>query len=355
MINISAKITGIKYTPLLCKKLHVFDFNELARALSKEATFILKVNDKNQIAVSWWVSAKRTRSYPYTRVYDSLKFSGKKVTIIPIVKDEGKEGDRDFLQWDTISLMSLLGVYVIISYYKNASKSSKYKHKITNQRFDIEQIKTEIKKLLSYQSDALHWNLEQIDKAGEIGKKALESYDEISKRTGVEMHSRKSAEKRIKKLLEGKDTFMILSRDLAEKAQKRETVTVQPKEKLRGIKATLTIKNYLGGYYYFTCDEIEINQKRVYLIEGKHTKTANLPSLADIKDGLLKMILFTNLEDVRIDDKSYNPVPILKLTTREKFRIELLNKAQKEMLTLLKKEAKVNGFKILINKNLLVE
>ena len=68
----------------------------------------------NEFAVSWWVSPKRTRSYPYARVYDTLGFSGKKATIIPIIKDEGKDGDRDFLQWDTISLMSLLGVYVIV-------------------------------------------------------------------------------------------------------------------------------------------------------------------------------------------------------------------------------------------------
>ncbi len=75
------------------------------------------------------------------------------------MKDEGKEGDRDFLQWDTISLMSLLGVYTIISYYNCAEKSSRYRNKITNQRFDIEHLKKEISKLLSYQSDALHWNL----------------------------------------------------------------------------------------------------------------------------------------------------------------------------------------------------
>jgi len=353
MINIFAKITGIKYTPLLCKKLHVFKFKDLAKALSKEATFILKIDDK-QIAVSWWVSAKRTRSYPYARVYDSLNFIGKKVTIIPIVKDEGKEGDRDFLQWDTISLMSLLGVYVIISYYKTAERSSRYKNKITNQRFDIEQIKSEIKKLLSYQSGALHWNVEQIKKVGDIGKKALEAYDKISRTLNVEMHSRESAEKRIKKLLEGKETFMSLSRELAHKAQMRESITIQPKEKITGIKATLTIKNYLGGYYYFTSDEVEINEKNVFLIEAKHTKENKLPSIGDIKDGLLKMILFTNLEDVKIDGKKYNPIPVLKLTTGGGFKLSELNEQQNKILELLKKEAQINKFKILLNNSFMV-
>lgn len=348
-MDIFAEIKGIRYTPLLCRKLSIFTLNEIDRALSQKATFILDVDNKSQVAVSWWVSAKRTRSYPYTRVYDSLNFTGKKIAVIPIVKDEGEDGDRDFLQWDTISLMSLLGVYVIISYYKDASKSQKYSNKVTNQRFDIEQIRSEIKKLLSYQSDALHWNLEEIDKVGEIGKKALESYKRISTKLSIEMHSRNSAEKRIEELLRGKDVFMDLSRNLAQKAQERESVIVQPKERVVGTKAKLTIKNYLGGQYYFTSDEVEVTKESISLIEAKHTKRDKLPSLGDIKDGLLKMILFTNLENVKIDGNEYNPIPILKLTTGNDFDIDALNKSEKKMLNDLKKEAKSNGFRIWIN------
>ncbi len=349
-MKVFAKITGIKYTPLLCRKLHTFIFNELDKALSKEATFILKIDDKNQIALSWWVSAKRTRSYPYARVYDSLSFAGKKVTVIPIVKDEGKDGDRDFLQWDTVSLMSLLGLYVIIAYYSDANPSSRYDRKITEQRFDIDYLKGQIKKLLSYQSDALHWNLSQIDNIAEIGEKAMDSYDKISKKSGVEMHSKKSAEKRTLELKKGKDAFMTLSRNLAEMAQKRESVTIQPKEHLNGIKGTITITNYLGGNYYFTSDEVEMHGKDIRLIDAKHTKEDKLPSLGDIKDGLLKMILFTNLEDVKVNNQRFNPIPTLKLTTKDNFKLENINKSQKEILGVLKREAKTNNFKILLNK-----
>lgn len=348
-MDIFAEITGIKYTPFLSRKLNVFDLDNFEEALSKEATFILNVNEKDEIAVSWWVSAKRTRSYPYARVYDSLDFAGKKVTIIPIVKDEGKEGDRDFLQWDTISLMSLLGIYVIISYYSDAAASSRYENKITNQRFDIEHVKDNINTLLSYQSDSLHWNLSQIDKVGEIGQRALKAYDKISKKVGVEMHSRSSAEKRIAELQKDKAVFMKLSRELAEKAQRREIITKQPKEKLKGAKATLTIKNYLGGYYFFTSDEVKIDKQNIYLIEGKHTKTNRLPSLEDIKDGLLKMILFTNLKDVKISGINYTSTAVLKLTTGTNFSLKSLNKTQIETLNLLKQEAKTNNFKILLN------
>jgi len=73
-----------------------------------------------------------------------------------------------------------------------------------------------------------------------------------------------------------------------------------------------------------------------------------LPSLEDIKDGLLKMILFTNLEDVKIDSKKYNSVAVLKLTVENHFNENNLSVSQKEILSLLRKEAKVNNFKIIL-------
>lgn len=243
--------------------------------------------------------------------------------------------------------MSLLGVYVIIGYYTDAERSTHYRHKITNQRFDTKYIRQKINEILSYQSDALHWNLSQIDKIGGYGQKALEDYERISKKTRVEMHSRTTAERRIKQLQGDKEEFMNLSRQLAEIAQRREGVTIQPKEHLSGVKGIVTIQNYLGGFYYFTSDEIEVKGKDVYLIEGKHSR-GTLPSSEDIKDGLIKMILFTNLENVEIGGKNYNVKPVLKLTIENHFDPAQLRPTQKRDLELLKKEAKINGFGVKI-------
>ena len=113
--------------------------------------------------------------------------------------------------------------------------------------------------------------------------------------------------------------------DLAALAQNRESITIQAKEHLDGIKGTITITNYLGGNYYFTSDEVELHNNDIWLTDAKHTITDNLPSLGDIKDGLLKMILFTNLKDVKVNGKNFNPVSILKLTTGDNFSIEKLN------------------------------
>jgi len=346
-LELSAEITGIKYKPLLCRVLNTYKLNKLETALENESSFILDFGSKQQMALSWWVSAKRTRSYPYGRVYNTLTFQGKKVTIIPVYKDEGLDGDRDFLQWDTISLMSLLGVYTIIGYYKSAIPNEDYKNKITEQRYDVNYILRQLKNLLAYQSDALHWNLSQVDDINNIIQKALDSYTKISKKLRVKMHSLDSAEKRIEKLKENKDSFMALSRHLAQQAQNREMRTTQPKERVSGTKATLTIKNYLGGYYYFTSDEAEFDGKTISLYECKHSKDVVLPSIEDIKDGLVKMVLFSNLEGVTFEGILYPHRAILKLTSDIESEKELAKKS--ELIESLKKEARENGFEIIIN------
>lgn len=348
-MEITAEITGIKYQPLLCNKLETFDIEYLKEAFEKKSTFILRLKDNNCFALSRWVSAKRTRSYPYARVYNSLDFNGKRVTVIPILKDEGKDGDRDYLEWDTISLMSLLGVYTIIAFYKNAVRNFNYKNKITNQRFNIEYLKEKLSQLTYYQSDALHWNIEQLETVKDVGKAALDSYKEISENLNIEIHDLSAAKKRIEAISESKDNFMNLSRDLAKKAQNRESLTTQPKEFVEGSKAKLTIKNYLGGNYYFTADEVRIEDNNIYLIECKHSNKNKLPSIDDIKDGLLKMILFTNLKNVSVDSKKYNSISVLKLTSENGLNQKYLGQKSKELLNKLYKEASLNNFEIFLN------
>ena len=346
-MDVSANITGIKYSPCLCSQLQRFDYSELGDHFASTA-FILNRDSQNSVAMSWWVSPKRTRSYPYARVYDTLGFSGKKITVIPIFKDEGIRGDRDFLQWDTVSLMSLLNIHVIIGYYVDAEESSRFpSQKITKQKFDMQYIKDEIEELTTHQSGALHWNLLQVTKAGSIGERAIECYTKISRNLNVEMHSLDSALDRIKKLREGSAEFMDVSRSLAKAAQLRESITIQPKERVAGNKGIITVRNYLGGEYYLTLDEVETSGDDLYLIEAKHSSRSMLPSNGDIKDALIKMLLFTNLKDVHLDGKSYNPVPTLKLTGAVNFNQENLTTSQKRFWKVLtEKEAKLNGFRV---------
>lgn len=310
-MNITGKIAGIKYKILLSDELKTvafesFDVNEMPSSC-------LLSDDNYIFAISKWVSPKRTRSYPFERVFNTLHIS-KKITVIPIVKDEGAKGDRDFIQWDTVSLMSLLDVYVIFAYYDKAERKNQ---KITNQCFNNEYVISKIKEIEQYHSSALHWNLNELNQnLHNILDKAKNSYAEIEKSTDVKLHNLNGLDNFKEKIGADVSLFMAFSRDKAKKAQAREFVTFQPKESLSTLsKAKITITNYLGGQYFLTVDEIVLTEEKVMLIEGKHTKTAILPSKGDIKDGLLKMILYCNLLEVTVDEKSLNGEAVLSLTS----------------------------------------
>ncbi|WP_448379191.1 hypothetical protein [Fervidobacterium sp.] len=340
-IELQAKIERIIYKPTLCNNLKIVELNELCSALAPRAmrSFILKMGEQALLSVSKWVGPKRSRTYPYASIYDILCTTYKKVAIIPVIKDEGAGGELDYLQWDTVSLLSLLGVYVVPTYYVDAEKNKKRENKITNQKFDVSYVKKEIEKLLSYQSEPLHWNLEKMNKIYDIAKKALKSYDILSKRLGVELHPKEEVLGRINKLYAEIEKFKELSRKAAQAAQDRETKTMQPKEMLDNntTKAKITIENLLGGLYHFTCDEVKIEGNKIYLIEAKNSKS-RFPSLGDIKDGLVKMALYTNISEFYYNCKNYTPVPILKLTYAKSPKPILIEK--------LKTEAQINRFQL---------
>ena len=361
-MNIIAKITGLKYKPFCTAKLSKVDFNDFD--INSRQTYFVTKNDNFSFSISKWKSPKRTRSYPFERVYNTLGFN-KKITVIPIIKDEGKDGDRDYLQWDTLSLMSLLDVNVILANYNYAEKNIKYKNKATNFKFDNAYVKNKIIEISEYHSSPLHWNLKEIKETmPELIKNSIDFFEIYSKLLSVEFHGIKGIIQFKNKFLEGLEEFMDASRIRAKEAQNREILTVQPKEFLTtATKATITIKNYLGGIYYLTTDEVKIKDDILNLIESKHSRNSILPSLGDIKDGLLKMILYCNLKSVIVNGKELKYKPVLKLTSEKlvsnfysdrsndlgKFCAENnINTETSIFLKLLFDEANINNFDIII-------
>lgn len=209
---------------------------------------VYSYDDNHIFAISKWVSPKRSRSYLFERVFNTLHVS-KKITVIPIVKDEGAKGDRDFIQWDTVSLMSLLNVFVIFAYYDKAEKKNQ---KITNQCFDDEYVLSKIKEIERYHSSALHWNLNELNtNLHNLIDRVKTSYEKIEESTGVKLHGTGGLNNFKEKIGADVSLFMTFSRGKAEKAQAREFVTFQPKESLATVsKAKITITNYLGGQYF---------------------------------------------------------------------------------------------------------
>ncbi|WP_242040339.1 hypothetical protein [Anabaena subtropica] len=98
-------------------------------------------------------------------------------------------------------------------------------------------------------------------------------------------------------------------------ASKREAITSHKLEYLvDGLKAAFSIENYLGGIYYLTPDEILVDNGVYIIQESKNTSKNSLPKLHDIQDGLFKLILFSNLDSLILNEKPVLFVPKLKLT-----------------------------------------
>lgn len=360
-MNIEASIKGIQYQIFFSEELQEVDFSVFDINTAPSACIL--TDKRAKFAISKWVSPKRSRSYPFERVYNTLAFS-KKITVMPIIKDEGAAGDRDFIQWDTISLMSLLDVYVIFAYYVKAEKTG---NKITNQQFDNKYVLSKIKEIEKYHSSALHWNLNELNvKFRPILTKAKSAYSKIEENTGVKLHNFAGIDKFCDKISDDVASFMSFSREKAEHAQAREMATIQPKERLSTLsKAKITITNYLGGKYFLTVDEVAAQSGKISLIEGKHSKSAVLPSKSDIRDGLLKMILYANLSETFANKKKVKSEAVLSLTSsrldgeitsssskksiQEFCEINHLTATQIETILLLFNEAKSNHFTIKIH------
>ena len=354
---LQATITNFSYQKCWIENLPCVNFTDI-----NDLPSVSLVNFKDKsFALSKWVSPKRTRSYPYARVYDTFSSPANKViTIIPLIKDEGINGDMDYLQWDTVSLMSLLNVYVIVAFYDKAELNPRHKGKITNQKFNNEHILRQLNELCNYHQSALHYNLNQLStqKLSKLINLAKNAYENISKSLNIKLHNPQNIDKFLAKITQNKDDFISFSR---EKAQNAKALTTQPKEQIGvGKKAKIVIENYLGGQYFFTIDDVFVKDEILHLCESKHSKNALLPSNDDIKDGLLKLMLYNNLFEIQ-GFKNFNVV--LRLTSsalQENFKLPSKNlksfilshsfsKSQITTLNALNKEAKNNNFEIWIN------
>jgi hypothetical protein len=315
--NLTGFIRGIKYKAYLNEgltKISLADFD----VNTANSSGVIDA-DGVEIGYSKWVSPKRTRSYPFARIYNTYNCA-KIITIIPVLKDEGKDGDLDKIQYSTISWMNLLNVYIVLGYYdkadKNTTEKQINKEKLTNQKFKNDFVKEQIQEIVEYRQSALHWNKNLFeDRFLDIFTLAMDSYSNISKLTGVQRHSYAGIKKYLSKVEADFEEFKNLSLKGSQDASKRESQTSHQLEYLvDGIKSTFCIENYLGGVYYLTPDEL-IKTENGYLIqESKNSSRKALPDLTDIQDGLFKLVLYSNIDSLSLNDRQVDFQVKLKLT-----------------------------------------
>lgn len=288
---------------------------------------VVHINENHKLGYSQWISPKRTRSYPFARLYNVYHLP-KRITIIPIMKDEGIGGDHDFINFITLSWMNLANIYVILAYYDSAIAHPKNPNKITKQRFDAVYIHDKLNEIVDYQQTALHWNVMHFERDFDsIYKKALSSYEQIEQKTGILLHPRHPQLQKLESYQhKGKfhlETFKHISLGRSQSAAQREQQTTHALERLDdGEKALFSITNWLGGEYHLTADEVFFEDDTLVIQEAKNSKDV-FPSLSDIQDGLFKLILFSNMQELSLNG---NPVSFrtrLKITGNLRHKLQL--------------------------------
>lgn len=338
ILEFTGFIRNLSYSPkfLINKDLEEYtlsDFNSNECASNGK----IIVDRDDFLLYSKWVTPKRTRSYPFARLYDIFNTNSKIITIIPIIKDEGGDSDNnDRINSITFSWMNLFNIYIVLGYYETAEKkpigtrkkAANIKKKvkkekteyITNQKFNNDLIMQKIEEISNYKMSALHWNTKHFqDDFENIWIKSVDSYRIISKEQNVRLHPFDNHLKRLKKFKKETkfdlDTFKNFMNERSMEAQHRESLTVHDLEVLNeGQNAKFFIENYLGGIYYLTCDEVFVEDNQFVIQESKNTSKGKFPGVYDIKDGLFKLILFSNLETLQYNGEEVEFTTRLKLT-----------------------------------------
>jgi hypothetical protein len=316
-LHLEGFIRDLRYQAHLTDSLISYDLHDFD--INKVKSFGLVNHANSQVAYSKWTSPKRTRTYPFARLYNTYN-APKILTVIPVMKDEGLDGDLDKIQYSTISWMNLLNVYIVLAYYevaeKNRSPKQRNRHKLTNQRLNVESVNAQIIAVSAYKQSALHWNRSLFEEQfADIYEKAVNAYEIISSKTKVKVHPRETKLEYLNTIKQDYQQFRDISLRGSQGAAVRESKTTHSQEYLEyGGKSIFFIKNYLGGVYHLTSDEVIRERGRYIIQESKNSTRRFLPSTSDIKDGLFKLILFANLDSLRVGGRKVEFSTRLKLT-----------------------------------------
>ena len=312
ILSLKGFVRDVRYTPCLSPDaLNVYDIAQFDVNQVQAYGLINLGVPGNNLAFSKWVSPKRTRSYPFARIYNTYHLNTKKVTIIPIIKDEGAgTQNNDRINFITFSWMNLLNIYIILAWYEDAEIKSGTTDRITDQILNAEGVREKLLEVSQYQMTALHWNTTHFEKDFEsIYLNAVAGYKKISQEKNVAVHSPKNHLQTLEKFkANGRFSltcFKEVTLPRSSEAAHRESVTTHILESLEeNAKGVFRISNYLGGQYYLTADEVYWENDQLIIQESKNSSKGKLPSEDDIKDGLFKLILFANMEEVEVDERT---------------------------------------------------
>ncbi len=305
----------VRLKPLRHYALPHFDIN------AASASGVIDLDeDGSAVGYSKWVSPKRTRSFPFARIYTTYHLP-KKITIIPVIKDEGASTmNNDRINFITLSWMNLSNIYIILAWYDTAKPHRNRADAVTAQQFDPDYIREKIREIHEYQQSALHWNVMHFERDFEtIYTRAVDRYRKISTTYAIRMHNFDDHLKVLEDFRQAGrfdlQTFKVLTLASSFSAAQREMQTTHAREYLvEGQKAYFSMTNMLGGEYHLTADEILYEDETILIQEAKNSTRDKLPSINDVQDGLFKLILFANIDELYLNNHRVNFQTRLKIT-----------------------------------------
>ncbi len=314
----------VRTTPLEQVAFDGFDINSAPEA------GILEYADDTSFGYSKWNTPKLSRTYPSARIYKTYHLQSKRVTVIPVIKDEGNDTpNNDRISSMILARMNLMDVYIILAWYEHAEPSPRGGNRTASHLYNNDFILERIREIKRAKKSALHWNTMHFERDFEfVFRQAVASYQNIGRLHGIEMHSAENHLAILEQyLVDGKfnlEAFARYSSARSSAAAKRESMTVHDLEDLSdGDKAYCELVNFQGGVYHLTADEVYWEDGRLVIQESKNTTKGKMPSLGDVQDGLCKNILFYSIDELYIGSDLIEFVTRIKLTGNIKGRLRL--------------------------------
>lgn len=247
---------------------------------------------------SIWDSPVQIKSYPFARIYNTYRSINRRITIVPVLKDNGTDGTLEYIQYSTLSWMNLANVYIVFAYFDKASKYQKSdQNKLIKQILNNNIVKSQIEKLMSYHSSAIHWNRSQFGNNFKlVYRKAIQAYEKISKSTKTEIHPSESKLDYINKMRMDCRKYEGISIDGLKSADIEKDRGLHENKYEEASKSIFYLIDGYGGVYYLTAKDVWQLRDAFIIQETRYSSKSFLPPICQIQDGLFRLVFFGNID-----------------------------------------------------------
>ena len=366
VLQFTGLIRDLHYTACVIEPLKTFPLSEFDINRAK-ASGLIKT-ETTEVAYAKWVSPKRTQISSLARTYNSYSASktvSKTLAIVPVLKEDGRDGDLDKLHYSTVSSLNLLNTYLVLGYHNHADKNSTPsaidRDKLTNHRFETESVRSQIQAIIDYPKNAFHWNKQLLEtQFGETLRQALDAYWKISDHTGVKIHPYTGMDQYQLSVLADLEAFKKNSLNKAQEDAELSPGAALLKYQVSGSRATFAVETDRGGRYPLMPESLFWLTDRYVIQESRNSPKKPFLDLSEIQEALLKLIPYASLHSLQLNGEAVQFSVRLKLTgfrivsqvmlpatpeTIEAFfthNTGILNEADHRVIHLLNQEAEQN-------------